>query len=138
MKAVVKHLILLCVGGLIYCGIELAFRGRTHPSMFIVGGLCFLLVGAVNEIVPWETPFWQQMLLGGLQITTVEFVAGIILNIILQLNVWDYSNMPYNIGGQICLPFLVAWIGLSAVAIVLDDYLRYWLFHEEKPRYTWR
>ena len=46
--------------------------------------------------------------------------------------------MPFNLLGQICLPFAVAWLALAAVAIVLDDYLRYWLFGEEKPRYRWK
>lgn len=54
------------------------------------------------------------------------------------VGIWDYSNMPFNIIGQICLPFTVAWYILSLLAIVLDDHLRYWIFGEEKPRYKWR
>lgn len=40
-----------------------------------------------------------------------------------------------NILRQVCLPFYFAWVGLSVVAIVFDDYLRYWFFGEEKPHY---
>lgn len=65
----------------------------------------------------------------------VEFITGLVVNIWLGLGVWDYSNMPFNLLGQICLPFAFAWVALSAIAIVLDDYLRYWIFGEEKPRY---
>ena len=56
---------------------------------------------------------------------------------ILGLHIWDYSTMPLNIFGQICLPFSLAWMGLSGVAIILDDYIRYWFFNEEKPHYKW-
>lgn len=36
---------------------------------------------------------------------------------------------------SIQVPFYFAWVGLSVVAIVFDDYLRYWFFGEEKPHY---
>ena len=68
-------------------------------------------------------------------ITGVEFIFGCIFNISLGMNVWNYDNMPFNLFGQICLPFAFAWVALSAIAIVLDDYLRYWIFGEEKPHY---
>lgn len=56
----------------------------------------------------------------------------------LGLGIWDYSNMPFNILGQICLPFSLLWVVLSACAIVIDDYERYWFFGEEKPYYLWK
>ena len=49
---IIKSIILFIIFGFIYCGIEIAWRGYTHPSMFIVGGLCCLLVGLTNEITP--------------------------------------------------------------------------------------
>lgn len=52
------------------------------------------------------------------------------------LGVWDYSGMPLNYKGQICLPFSILWIFVSIAAVVLDDWLRYWLFGEERPHYT--
>lgn len=68
-------------------------------------------------------------------VTCLEFITGVIVNIWLKLGVWDYSGLPLNILGQVCLPFYFAWVGLSVVAIVFDDYLRYWFFGEEKPHY---
>jgi uncharacterized membrane protein len=135
---ILKKAVLFAIGGLIYVLIEIGFRGYSHPAMFFVGGLCFILVGDLNNVLPWEMAFWKQMLAGGTIITLVEFLSGVVLNLILGLHIWDYSNMPLNVLGQICLPFSLAWILLSAVAIVLDDYLRYWLFGEEKPHYKWR
>lgn len=134
MRAV-RPLILFGMGGLVYLLIEMLYRGRTHWTMFLVGGLCFYMVGIVNEIFPWDMSFLLQCLIGGIIITTVEFFSGCIINLWLAWNVWDYSNVPFNILGQICLPFTLLWIIISAPAIILDDYLRYWLFGEEKPRY---
>lgn len=140
MKMVIlKHSFLFVVGGFIYCMIEMLFRNHTHFSMFVVGGLCFLLCGLLNEVFSWDMLIWNQMLVCALIITVIEYVAGMVLNVWLGLGVWDYSNMPLNYKGQICLLFSLGWYFLSAVAIVLDDYLRYILFDEEEPRYIlWR
>ncbi len=138
MKEAVKYLFLLIVGGSIYYGLEVLFRGHSHPAMFFVGGMCFILCGLLNEIYPWEMPLWIQMFWSAVIITLVELISGFYLNIVLRLNVWDYSDMPFNVAGQICLPYSILWFFLSVVAIVLDDYLRYWFFGEEKPRYYLR
>lgn len=132
-----RPLILIGIGGLLYVLIELVFRGRSHWTMFLVGGLCFWLIGLINEVLPWEMPLWKQCIIGAVIVTAIEFLAGCIINLWLGWGVWDYSNMPFNVLGQICLPFSLLWILVSAVAIVLDDHLRYWIYGEEKPHYTW-
>lgn len=138
MKALCKNLFLFIVGGILYYLIEIIWRGHSHFSMFFVGGLCFVLIGKINEYISWETPVYIQSILGSIIITTIEFISGCILNIWLGLDVWDYSNIPFNLLGQICLPFSVLWIFISFAAILLDDYIRYFFFGEEKPRYKWR
>ena len=60
------------------------------------------------------------------------------LNLMLGLHIWDYSDMPFNFLGQICLPFTILWLFLSLLCIFVDDWLRHALFHEEKPHYRWR
>lgn len=137
-KLFYKYLFLFLVGGLAYCGIEMLWRGYTHWTMFLVGGICFLFCGSINELFDWDMPIWKQMLICSAGITVIEFVSGVIINIIFKLNVWDYSNLPFNILGQVCLPFSILWFGLSFIAILADDWLRYWLFGEEKPHYKWR
>lgn len=133
----IKISILALLGGALYMGAELLWRGRTHWTMGLVGGLCFVLIGGLNNYLPWEIPVWKQAGCGALMVTAVELVTGVILNLYLGLGVWDYSNMPCNLLGQICLPYSLLWVGLSLVCIFVDDWLRYWLFHEEKPRYRW-
>lgn len=138
IKLILQLLFLFCVGALIYMGIEILWRGHTHWTMGVVGGICFVIIGLLNEGYNWQTPFWKQALIGTCVVVAIEFVAGVILNIILGLNIWDYSNIPFNLFGQICLPFTVLWYGLTMVAIVLDDYVRYWFLGQEKPRYYWK
>ena len=97
-----------------------------------------LLSGLINEILSMDTPIWLQAIIGSCIVTTGEFISGCILNLWLGLGIWDYSNMPFNLLGQICLPFSLLWVILSACAIVIDDYERYWFFGEEKPYYRWK
>lgn len=125
------------VGGGLYYLLEIWFRGYSHWSMAILGGICFVLIGLLDETYPRRFPMWLQMLLSAMIITTMEFAAGWILNIRLGWNVWDYGKVPFNVLGQICLPFTILWYFLSFAGIVLDDYLRYWFFGEPKPRYRW-
>jgi uncharacterized membrane protein len=135
MRSLFKHITLWLWGGCLYYLLEIAWRGRSHPSMFIVGGLCFVLLGGINNWLPWSMGLVWQSLIGTVAVTVVEFLAGLIINVRLGLAVWDYANMPLNILGQACLPFAAAWIPISALGIILDDWLRHWIFDEEKPRY---
>lgn len=135
MRRLLRLCYLFAIGGLLYNITEMAWRGRTHWTMFIAGGICFVLIGGINEFFTWEMSFIKQCLIGSAVITVIEFVAGLIVNAWLGWNVWDYSNAPLNIMGQICLPYSLLWCIVAALAIVLDDYARYWLFDEEKPKY---
>ena len=130
-----KVVLLFVFGGLMYMGVEILFRGYTHLSMFFVGGLCFVLVGGINEKLPWNMAFVSQMMIASLLVTAVEFFAGVVLNLLLGLGVWDYSTLPYNLLGQISLIFSVGWFFLSAIGILLDDWLRYLIYGEERPHY---
>ena len=131
-----KAAILFLIGAAAYTLIEVAFRGYTHWTMAVLGGILFLLLGGLNEWIPWEMPLALQCVIGAVIVTVAEFVAGLILNVWLGLGIWDYSDVPGNILGQICPQFIFAWLGLSLVAIILDDWLRYWLFGEARPHYT--
>ena len=135
LKSIAKFLILFAIGGFTYNIIELLFRGYTFFSMFIVGGLCFAAIGQINEAYPWDMPLISQMAISSVIVTVVEFCCGIILNMAMGLHVWDYSDMPLNLMGQICLPFSVLWFFVSLIAIALDDYVRYKLFGQPKPQY---
>ena len=136
MNKLLKYYTLGTLGGLIYVFIELMWRGYSHWSMFLLGGICFIALGLINEVIPWEMPLTAQMFIGCIIITSLEFITGCIVNLWLGWDVWDYSDLPYNLLGQISAMSSVGWYFLSAVGIVLDDWLRYIFFGEEKPRYT--
>lgn len=131
-----KAAILAVAGGAVYTMIELLWRGHTHWTMAVMGGVLFVLLGGINEWLPWDMPLALQCAIGAGIVTAAELAAGLILNVWLGLGIWDYSNMPYNLWGQICPQFSAAWLGLSLAAILLDDWLRYWLWGEERPHYT--
>lgn len=126
---------LLLTGGGLYVLVELIWRGRSHWTMFLLGGLCFIGIGLINEIIPWDMPLWQQIIIGAGIITALEFLTGCIVNLWLGWDVWDYSGLPGNILGQICPQFFLLWVPIALVAIVLDDWLRYWRWDEERPHY---
>lgn len=135
MKQRLKYVFLFITGGLLYNLVELAFRGWSHWTMFILGGVCFICLGLINEIISWKTPLWKQMAIGACIITVLEFITGCIVNLWLGWGVWDYSQMPGNLLGQICPQFFILWLLVSLAGIILDDCLRYWLFGEERPHY---
>jgi uncharacterized membrane protein len=69
--------------------------------------------------------------------TILEGISGLILNVWLKLNVWDYSNAPLNFFyEQCCIPFCIAWYGLAGLCIIIDDYIRWKFFNEEQPHYN--
>ena len=98
-------------GAVIYYSIEMLWRGRSHWSMAVAGGICFYLIYLMYRIFP-SMPIVLGCIWGGVIITAVELGAGEIVNLRLGWNVWDYSQMPLNYKGQICLLFSLFCIHL--------------------------
>lgn len=121
--SILLHSIFALIGGMIYYTIEVIWRGYSHWTMFILGGICFVLIGILDEID--NQPIWRQMLNGAIIVTVLEFIFGVISNIILGWHIWDYSDMPLNLLGQVCLPFTMAWFFLSYAAIKMENYLHF-------------
>ena len=138
MKTLLKNIILFIVFGAIYFGLECLYKGHiTHWSMFVLAGMVGVLIGEINEIINWNTPFWIQCGIGAIIATIGEVITGIIVNILLGLNVWHYSILAF-FWSQCSLPFCCIWFILSGVCILIDDWLRWKWFGEEKPHYIWR
>ncbi len=86
--------------------------------MFLVGGTCFHLIGKIgSRFRTWNIA--RKCALCSLAVTAVEYVSGCLFNLRLKLNVWDYSEMPFNLNGQVCLLYTVLWGFLSATAMPL-------------------
>lgn len=134
-KLLEKYAYLFTMGGLLYVLIELAWRGRSHWTMFVLGGICFVYLGLINEVMDWDVPLWRQALIGTAGITLLEFLTGCVVNLWLGWNVWDYSRMPGNVLSQICPQYTALWIPVSIAGIMLDDWIRYKRFGEARPHY---
>jgi uncharacterized membrane protein len=99
------------LGGSAYGAIEILWRGHTHWTMLLAGGLCFALLYVVA--VRLALPRWQQYLLCAGIITAVELCTGLLVNRVLGWNVWDYSHMRFNLWGQVCARYCLYGLLLS-------------------------
>ena len=111
----IKNCALFLLGGLGYVCLELLWRGWSHVTMFFAWGISFLLLGKLSRVK--NVPLIVRGILGALIITGVELVTGLIFN--RSFEVWDYRAVPMNFLGQICLPFTLLWIPVSAFAMAL-------------------
>ena len=111
---ITKVLGLFALGGSAYVGLELLWRGRSHPSMFAAGGTCFLLLGKLRET---RLPDPVRPVAGAGLITAVELLTGLLVN--RDYHVWDYRTLPGNFKGQICLPFSLLWIPVASLGMEL-------------------
>lgn len=137
-KKILDKIVLFCIMGLSYYGIELLYRGYSHWSMFILGGVCGILVGLLNEYkFGWDTILEAQIGVGLGIVLTLEYLTGLFLHRVLDIYppVWDYSDLPMNLDGQISLAFAPIFIIPIVLAILVDDYYRYFVMGEEKPIY---
>lgn len=118
------------IGGISYGIMEILFRGYTHWSMLVTGGICFFIFYLINFKLETHN-LLIRCIISTLIITTLEFIVGYIVNIVLKWNVWDYSHMPYNIKGQICLGFSGIWLILGIPMTILSDKLREILYFKQ-------
>lgn len=112
-----KWLKLSLLGAVGYAVVEMLYRGRTHWTMMLTGGICMVLLYALNKRMK-KRNFLLRCVLGGLVITTVELAMGLVVNRLFCLNVWDYSGMRFNVLGQICPQFTLAWM-LLCIPVLL-------------------
>lgn len=131
-----KYLFLAWFGGSTYVTLEVLWRGYSHWTMLMLAATVFVVIGLLNEVWSWQTSLTLQVVTGTIVATVLEFVTGCVVNRWLGWAVWDYSNIPGNLLGQICPQYTAIWTILSLVAILLDDYIRWRFFGEEKPHYT--
>lgn len=121
--ALKKGSILFLIGSIGYSLIELLWRGYTHWTMSVTGGLCFLAIyhiDAKHAAKPW----WKKCFLCSLAITGMEFLVGCVVNLQLGWKVWNYSRLPGNVMGQICPLFSLLWFLLSIPLIGLTRFLQ--------------
>lgn len=111
MSKTKRFLTTFSIGSTGYSILEIVWRGYTHWTMSITGGVCFWLYYLTNRKLARKS-IWERCFCGSAIITSVEFVVGCLVNKVFHLNVWDYSRQRFNLGGQICLLYSVLWFFL--------------------------
>lgn len=128
-------------GGTVYFFMEVIYKTLTnHPehiswTMIIVAFILCIPLERLGAELPWEMPMVLQTLISAIGITITELISGIIINIWLGLNVWDYSHLRFNFMGQICLQFFFVWIALSYFGIKIFDWMRFTILGGIRPCY---
>lgn len=114
MSEKILEVLVFVLGGFAYGMMEILFRGHTHWTMVITGGACVLTIYMLSGWL-MSIPLIMAAATGALIVTTYEFFVGLIVNVRLGWQVWDYSALPGNIMGQICPVFTAAWFLLCLV-----------------------
>lgn len=141
MRKAVLSVLLWTWAGAVYFFLEVAWKtlwGEPESiswTMFLLAILLAVPLERFGAELPWEMPLALQALICGTAITGAELAAGMVLNVWLNMDVWDYSNMPGNLRGQICPQFWALWCVLSIGAIVALDWVRYAVEGGDRPHY---
>ena len=88
---------------------------------FLYGPFCCIYgIGALVVILGLQkfkknnyTIFFGGVIIGSI----VEYLISLIGEFIFHIKWWDYSNMPFNINGRICLAFSFLW-GILAIYLM--------------------
>ena len=102
-------MIIFTAGAAGYTLLEVLWRGHSHWSMAAAGGISLLLLSKVFHKLA-AAPIYFKSIIGGGIITIIEFCFGAVFNLGLGMHVWDYSELPYNCYGQICLRYFMSGI----------------------------
>ena len=119
------------VGAAVYPVIELMWRGYTHYTMALLGGICMLSLHFINMSFE-DCNIFLRAVLGALMISAWELLFGTVLNLLLGLDVWDYSSHRFNLFGQICAPYTFLWFLLCFPAFFVSRYMH--IFFEKRKR----
>jgi uncharacterized membrane protein len=92
--------------------------------IFGISGVCISLI--YNYV-----PFFQRyiaipimMLIGAIIIDLIELGSGMLLNKVLKLSIWDYSNSKLNLFGQIDLLHSIGWAAITIPICFKNDLIR--------------
>ena len=111
-----RQCVLFYIGGTAYMTLEFLYRGRSHGSMFLLGGSCFLVLGQIRNRLQW-IPLPVKAVIGSVTVTALELATGLLVN--RDCTIWDYRKIPLQYKGQICLPFSLLWIPVCMAGIAL-------------------
>ena len=98
LKNISEYLVLWAVGGCIYYGIEVLFRGFSHISMFMLGGLCMQFFTWQGRLTEWQDALPRQITR-----CTIFVVSGIYH--------WNYRKQMVSPGSLGLFGYAIAVMG---------------------------
>ena len=131
-RIILRNTILFLIGFCVYITIEVLYRGFSYPLMGLCAGIAIVILDKINDLISWDVDVLWQCLFGALLITLMELIIGKMFLAGYLPVMWDYSSVPLNYQGIICVPFSIVWMALSFVAIIAADAINYYVF-KEKP-----
>lgn len=126
MESSLKTVTLFYIGFTSYITLEVLFRGHSYFLMGLVGALCFLINDKINDCISWDLDLFVQGIIGSCVVTSFELLVGELDRHFLHIGMWDYSDMPFNFDGVVCLTFSILWIFVSIYGIILSDIINYY------------
>lgn len=114
------------MGAIGYGSLEMLWRGHTHWTMLLLGGTCLYLIYLISSRM--KDQLWKKLIMCSAVVTALEFVVGCLVNLHLGWKVWDYSDQPFNLLGQICPLFSLMWLGLSLPCIYICRLMYRYIF----------
>lgn len=120
MQKIKRDTAIFLIGGVGYGIIEILWRGHTHPTMILAGGISFLMFSKIAKRYKGK-PLIFKATICALGVTALELVFGLVFNVIFKMHVWDYSSKPLNLFGQICPEFTLAWVALALLFVPFAD-----------------
>lgn len=88
---------------------------------FLKGPYCPIYGCGILAVVLLLEPLKDNLVLlfvGAFALTTaLEYITGLILEKVFKKKWWDYSTLPFNIHGYVCLKFSILW-GLGCCLMI--------------------
>lgn len=131
LKKIYRTVAVFCIGAFGYYILEILWRGHSHWVMALTGGVCFSLIYILNLSMRDSASVAGIAAVSCGIITAAELVVGMVVNVLLGWNVWDYSSLFMNVAGQICLYYTLLWFLLSVLLVYFCRFLSERVFFDE-------
>ena len=90
-------------------------RGFLHGPVIPIYG--FAAISILLATIPFKTNIWLIFILGALAASLMELVTGSFMEKTFHVKYWDYSDLPLNYKGHICLFVSLFWGALSVLMV---------------------
>lgn len=94
-------------------------RGYLNGPWLPIYGFGALLILFVT--LPFKANKWMVFFSGMVVASIFELLVGVAMETMFHVRYWDYTKVPFNIRGYICLPVSFCWGVLALVLVYIVD-----------------